>query len=1142
MATKIHVEKAATPTAPADPGRARTRLNLCLAAALLLLAAAVWGLGFDTSVRPDPFSRAPGAWAWFAYGQPHPALSRIPVVPIGRNGTLAIRPLHTAWINTPALPIQPAETPAPRPASAASLLIPPAHAEEPAKIAPPQQQQQQQPLQQQQIAPPQQQQQQQQIPQPPAPQQQQQQQLTLVPGVPLDALTSGSGNPPYDILCAQCLPDGKRCWLAGQGGQLITTEDGGAGWQAVSFQSYTFFLTLPVFPRTDIDYVAFGGEGQNGLLNGFGSILDTRDGGASWIDGVAPSHKEPPYLTAGLADAKGRLWVAFRRDASGRDIYGQFKLGYDVRVQVLPDWMRPIIEALGDAHTAHMGDGATSGWIGAEGGVLYRILPDSTLRRIDTGAAGPIRSIWFQPGDQIGWAATGWNDGGPEGGRPEIMQTADGGETWQRLSYRHRPAPWVLYLVLPGFVFALLGAGQAYMDVRSAQPPKESVEDVAASDAPIGWNDRDALGLQPIARALSKFLRNRNTEPPLTFAVTGVWGTGKSSLMNLVAEDLRTFDTHAVWFNAWHHQKEEHLLAALLENIRAQAIPSWWRWSGLVFRVRLACLRSGRLFKGALALAAIVGLAAAALTALVDASQFQGLLQALQSVRLEDLGEKSVLNLLGGAAALGSLGVAAYAVIIGLLQLRVITLNPAKLMASLNERANVGQFREQLGFRYKFRREFGEVCRALRAGRSAGMVIMIDDLDRCRPGNVLEVLEAVNFLTSAGPCFVFLGIDEEKVTSSVAYGFKDSILVLPSKDDDHAAQHALEPDAERLADFARSYLEKLINITVPVPPTSANASAVILNAELEREDARVRAAANDDAPARARAAETPMSPWPARVRATLRDIRDVGAGVFSLGALAIVAVLGVQEMTGLWTPEPAAAPAEQPAATTAGEPNAHETRTEAPKPDRPPGQPESVPGTPEAPTVAAADLGPGLPAWGHYVVAGLALMVAILLFVPRLLAGRDETVRDSAEFRRALGIWNPVIFGANPTPRGVKRYQNRLRYFAMRVRGDDRPLDRIDRLFKRLGHRIRGTSAETDTVDIPEPTLVALGAVHAAAPGLLENGATALETPERHLRGTTLTDVLDGAVTTFMKVYPDQWPPTAEQVRTFRELLGTLKE
>jgi len=93
---------------------------------------------------------------------------------------------------------------------------------------------------------------------------------------------------------------------------------------------------------------------------------------------------------------------------------------------------------------------------------------------------------------------------------------------------------------------------------------------------------------------LSRFLRNEKTVPPLTIAVNGEWGTGKSSLMNLLRQDLVNYGFRPVWFNAWHHQKEEHLLAALLQNVRLQGVPQFWKPGGAMFRARLLRYRISR--------------------------------------------------------------------------------------------------------------------------------------------------------------------------------------------------------------------------------------------------------------------------------------------------------------------------------------------------------------------------------------------------------------------------------------------------------------------------------------------------------------------------------------------------------------------
>ena len=126
---------------------------------------------------------------------------------------------------------------------------------------------------------------------------------------------------------------------------------------------------------------------------------------------------------------------------------------------------------------------------------------------------------------------------------------------------------------------------------------------------PLRWSEPDARVLKPLARGLSRFLRNVNTRPPLTLAITGRWGSGKSSLMSLLMSDLQHYGGRAVWFNAWHHREEEHLLAALFEAIRREAPPGWWSWPGLAFRARLFWRRTKRLLLNLVYIALFAGIA-----------------------------------------------------------------------------------------------------------------------------------------------------------------------------------------------------------------------------------------------------------------------------------------------------------------------------------------------------------------------------------------------------------------------------------------------------------------------------------------------------------------------------------------------------
>src|SRR5213075_387292 len=146
--------------------------------------------------------------------------------------------------------------------------------------------------------------------------------------------------------------------------------------------------------------------------------------------------------------------------------------------------------------------------------------------------------------------------------------------------YVRYPAPWWWFAM----AIVLLAFGLNFLHRPAAETKIVGVEGMALSDRPLSQKDQDVLRIGNKARALSLFLRNVNTPPPLTVAVLGPWGSGKSSLMNLLAADLKRARWPAVWFNAWHHQREEQLLPALLDAIKSEGVPGWFEIGGLNFR------------------------------------------------------------------------------------------------------------------------------------------------------------------------------------------------------------------------------------------------------------------------------------------------------------------------------------------------------------------------------------------------------------------------------------------------------------------------------------------------------------------------------------------------------------------------------
>ncbi|MEW6255564.1 MAG: P-loop NTPase fold protein [Pseudomonadota bacterium] len=109
--------------------------------------------------------------------------------------------------------------------------------------------------------------------------------------------------------------------------------------------------------------------------------------------------------------------------------------------------------------------------------------------------------------------------------------------------------------------------GRAPGERRHAKGAKMTV--FGHSDHPLKDMAADRLGLAPYAQSLSDFIRSCDT--PLTVAIQGDWGTGKTSLMHMVegalsnSPDADKIET--IWFNTWQYSQfatHDYLPASLL--------------------------------------------------------------------------------------------------------------------------------------------------------------------------------------------------------------------------------------------------------------------------------------------------------------------------------------------------------------------------------------------------------------------------------------------------------------------------------------------------------------------------------------------------------------------------------------------------
>src|SRR4051812_5212659 len=84
-------------SSPRSRKEALTRLAGILLATTGLGLIIVWSWTLQP-IRIDPFTSSVGWWESFVKPQPHPALARMPVLPMGAAGILSWRPASTGWL------------------------------------------------------------------------------------------------------------------------------------------------------------------------------------------------------------------------------------------------------------------------------------------------------------------------------------------------------------------------------------------------------------------------------------------------------------------------------------------------------------------------------------------------------------------------------------------------------------------------------------------------------------------------------------------------------------------------------------------------------------------------------------------------------------------------------------------------------------------------------------------------------------------------------------------------------------------------------------------------------------------------------------------------------------------------------------
>jgi photosystem II stability/assembly factor-like uncharacterized protein len=252
--------------------------------------------------------------------------------------------------------------------------------------------------------------------------------MLAVPVVAQSAWTGGRRGEAGKDLNAVYFVSDKRGWVAGDGGLVFRTEDGGKSWQRQTTGT-----------EESVNDIYFRDREEGYLLAG-NKIFSTEDGGAGWreVHAFAPAEfgGAAPELYSVRFATKKRGWIV-----------GSVSRGDNVVDSLLlytedggASWLRRSMPVRYEL--LHLDfDGGKRGWIvGDRGTILHTEDGGATWARQDSGTTATLYHVDFVD-DENGWAV---------GERSTIIRTNDGGRTW--LQVRSNPLGATATLLSVAFV------------------------------------------------------------------------------------------------------------------------------------------------------------------------------------------------------------------------------------------------------------------------------------------------------------------------------------------------------------------------------------------------------------------------------------------------------------------------------------------------------------------------------------------------------------------------------------------------------------------------------------------------------------------------------------------------------------------
>lgn len=228
---------------------------------------------------------------------------------------------------------------------------------------------------------------------------------------------------------------------------------------------------------------------------------------------------------------------------------------------------------------------------------------------------------------------------------------------------------------------------------------------------------KDLLNVQPYIQGISDFILSCAT--PMTIAIQGDWGTGKTSMMNMIKHTIcghedgreRNSEVHTIWFNTWQYSQFN----------MAESLPL------------------------------------SLLSYLVDKVCSEDKDQTNRDFLIKTVRKLSILSIKAGISLAG--------------------LDASEILNADQEKIiNFAEEIEHLKERF-----MQAVNRLLIGNNKKRLVIFIDDLDRLNPETAVEVLEVLKIFLDVEQCVYVLAVDYEVVTQGITKKFGENVATVKGR-------------------------------------------------------------------------------------------------------------------------------------------------------------------------------------------------------------------------------------------------------------------------------------------------------------------------------------------------------------------------